>query len=55
MTQEQFEELARQAAAQRAAAARAADEAKRLGLNGKAKLEMIARAIEKAAADSVKK
>lgn len=52
MTQEQFEQLARQADAQRAAAARAADEAKRWGLKGAQKLEHIAKAIEQAAKDS---
>ena len=55
MTKEQMDALARQADAQRAAASKALDEANKQGLKGAQKLEQIAKAIEQAAKDSVKK
>lgn len=52
LTEEQYKALARQADAQRVAAARALELAKQKGLTGKAKLEFIARAIEDVAQKS---
>lgn len=54
LTQAQADALKRQADAQRAAAAQAIDAANKAGIKGAAKLELIAKAIERAAKGQVK-